>query len=182
MSDHDLGKKLVEEEELQPFLDEYASVTGMTLRLSDRRGERPDFVCDKQGKLVGLELVQVMRNPTERERRIIMGREEQIHGSDAAMLVQKAVYEKEAKRSSAGWRYAELSILVVQLRDSVGADVAKYLNEHVMNEMSATGFIEIWIADYTVMEPYGTVQLLGVKPARWRGLHRHRFYGMKPYG
>jgi hypothetical protein len=34
----------------------------------------------------------------------------------------------------------------------------------------------------TPMEPHGTVQLIGVKPKRWRGPHPHRFDGMKPYG
>ena len=38
------------------------------------------------------------------------------------------------------------------------------------------------LADSSPMDPYGTVQLIGVKPKRWRGVHPHRFYGRKPYG
>ena len=60
--------------------------------------------------------------------------------------------------------------------------MAEYLDDQLMDEMSETGFREIWICDYSLMDAYGTVQLIGVKPKRWRGSHPHRFYGRKPYG
>jgi hypothetical protein len=171
VSDNDLGKKLIEERELQPFLEEYANVTGITLQLVDRRGERPDFVCDSPTGLVGIELSRVMQKF-----------EGKLDGLDAAILLQEIVYNKEAKRASVGWRYANRTILVLQLIDADIAKVVKYLHVGLMDEISATGFREIWVADYTIMEPYDTVQLLGVKPSEWRGLHPHRFYGNKPYG
>jgi hypothetical protein len=172
MSDQDLGKKLVEEEEIQPFLYEYKCVTGISLRLLDRRGERPDFICSYRDGLVGIELARVMQ----------ASEEEQMSGLNAAILIQETVYTKEAKRASVGWRHANQTILVVQLMAAAAPETVIYLDERMMDEMSATGFREIWVADYSVMEPYNTVQLFGVKPARWRGLHPHCFQGMKPYG
>jgi hypothetical protein len=65
---------------------------------------------------------------------------------------------------------------------SDGEEMADYLSEDIMDEMAATGFREIWVADYSPMEPYGEIQLIGVKPRRWRGLHRHALYGTNPYG
>lgn len=178
---NDDGRKMVEATELDPFLDEYEYVTGVELTVV-AAGERPDFICEKRGKRLGLELVKAMQDPGQRHWNIIFKGEGLLHGLDAAILVQEATYKKEKKRASAGWRYPKSTILVIQLIGSDGEQMAKHLDEELMDEMAETGFREIWIADYSPMEPHGTVQLIGVKSKRWRGLHRHRFDGMKPYG
>jgi hypothetical protein len=97
-------------------------------------------------------------------------------------LVQDVAYAKDKKRASPGWHYPKFTILVIQLIGSDGDEMASYLNDQLMDEVAETGFREIWVADYSPMEPYGTIQLIGIKPKRWRGAHRHRFYGRKPYG
>jgi hypothetical protein len=181
MSDSDLGKKLIEEMDLEPFLDEYEHVTSTKMTIITP-SERPDFICERKSRFVGVELVRVMEDPAQREWRIILGEHEQLEGSDAAMLIQKAVYQKEEKRASTGWKYPDRTILVVQLIGGDGKDAATYIDSELMDEMSSTGFKEIWVADYSQISPYGTVQLVGVKPKRWRGFHPHRFYGTKPYG
>jgi hypothetical protein len=178
---NDDGRKMVEAMALEPFLDEYKHVTGVELTALTA-SERPDFICRRQGRRVGLEVVRAMQHPVQRRWRMILGEDGQLDGLDAALLVQEAVYAKERKRASAGWQYPDRTILVVQLLGADGEETAEYLDDQLMHEMSATGFREIWIADYSPMEPYGTVQLVGVKPKRWRGAHRHRAYGMKPYG
>ena len=167
---NDDGKKMVERDEVEPFLEEYAYVTGIELNLIGV-GERPDFVCEKRGRRYGLELVKAMRHGYD-----------DLHGLDGAILVQEAAYAKDKKRASLGWRYPKSTILVIQLIGSDGEEMAAHLDDQLMDEMAETGFREIWIADYSAMEPYGTIQLIGVKPKRWRGAHRHRFYGTKPYG
>jgi hypothetical protein len=96
--------------------------------------------------------------------------------------VQETLYRKDKKRASPGWQFPKSTILVIQLIGSDGEEMAEYLDDQLMDEMAGTGFREIWISDHSPMEPYGTVQLIGVKPKRWRGVHRHRFYGTKPYG
>lgn len=178
---NDNGKKMVEAIELEPFLDEYAHVTGSELTVV-AAGERPDFICKKQGRCFGIELVKAMQDHVEREWDIILRGEGHLHGFDAAMLVQETVYLKEVKRASLGWRYPKSTILVIQLIGSDGEEMAQFLNDQLMDEMAATGFREIWIADYSPMDPYSTIQLVGVKPKRWRGAHQHRFFGTKPYG
>lgn len=178
---NDDGKKMVERDGLDPFLEEYARVTGNELKLL-AAGERPDFICEKRGRRYGLEVVRAMQNPVDRSWDVVFGRDGQLHGLDAAILVQDVVYQKERKRASAGWQYPKSTILVVQLIGSDGEEMAEYLDDQLMDEMSETGFREIWIADETPIEPYGTVQLIGIKPKRWRGVHPHRFYGRKPYG
>jgi hypothetical protein len=174
---NDDGKKMVEREDAWLFLEEYTHATGVEMTLV-AVGERPDFACEKEGQRYGLELVKVMRNPVLRG----LGGDNQLHGQDAARMVQETVYAKEEKRASAGWHFPESTILVVQLVDSDGEELLDHLDNQLMDEMSETGFCEIWIADDSPMGPFGTVQLIGIKPECWRGLHRHSSYGMKPYG
>jgi hypothetical protein len=178
---NDDGKKMVEREEAELFLAEYAHVTGVELTLVGA-GERPDFVCEKRGRRYGLELVKAMQDPVRRGDEVILGGDGHLHGLDAALMVQEAAYAKDEKRASPGWRYPNSTILVIQLIGSDGEEMAEYLDDQLMDETSETGFREIWVTDYSPMEPYGTVQLIGIKPKRWRGLHQHQLYGTKPYG
>jgi hypothetical protein len=178
---NDDGKKMVESVELGPFLEEYAHVTGFDL-IPIAAGERPDFVCEKGYRRYGLELVKAMRDPVKRRWDVILGGSGHLNGVDATWKVQEVTYDKEKKRASPGWRYPKSTILVIQLIGGDGVEVAAHLDHRLMDEMSKTGFREIWIADDSPMEPYGTIQLIGIKPKRWRGLHRHRFFGTKPYG
>jgi hypothetical protein len=178
---NDDGKKMVERDELESFLEEYAYVTGVELTLV-AAGERPDFVCEKRARRYGLEVVRAMKNPVDRRWDVLMGGEGELHGLDAAVLVQETLYRKESKRASAGWHFPKSTILVIQLIGSDGAEMSDYLDEQVMGEMATTGFREIWISDHSPIEPYGTVQLICARPKRWRGFHEHRFYGRKAYG
>ena len=178
---NDDGKKMIERDEAQRFVEEYTRVTGVELVLLGA-GERPDFVCGKRGRYYGLELVRAMQDPVLRKWEVILRGEGHLHGMDALMLVQEAVYVKDVKRASPGWRYPRSTILAIQLIGSDCDQMARYLDDQIMDEMAQTGFREIWVADYSPMEPYGEIQLFGVKPKRWRDLHRHRLYGTKPYG
>jgi hypothetical protein len=129
---NDDGKKMVERDELDPFLEEYAHLTGSELRLIGA-GERPDFVCEKRGRRYGLEVVKAMQDPVQRDWEIILGVDGHLHGLDAAILIQETVYRKEGKRASAGWRYQKSTILVVQLIGSDGEETAAHLDDHVMD-------------------------------------------------
>jgi hypothetical protein len=174
---NDDSRKFAEALALEPFLDEYKHVTGIGLVIVAAI-ERPDFICTRKGRRVGLELVRAMPDPAQ----TIRAEGQRLDGLEAAVHVQDAVYAKEAKRASTGWQLPDDTILVVQLLGSDAEETAQFLDEQLMNEMASTGFREIWAADYSQMEPYGTVQLIGIKPRRWRGVHEYRGYGMKPFG
>jgi len=178
---NDDWKKMNERDAAQQFVEEYTRVTGVPLTLIGA-GERPDFVCEKRGRRYGLELVRAMQDPVQRDWDITLGEDGHLHGLDAALLVQEAAYAKDKKRASPGWRYPKSTILMIQLIGSDGEEMAEYLDDQLMDEMAETGSREIWVADYSPMDEYGEIQLIGVKPKRWRGVHRHRLYGTKPYG
>jgi hypothetical protein len=91
---NDEGKKMVERDGLDSFLDEYAAVTGIELTLV-AAGERPDFGYEKRGRRYGLEVVRAMRSPVDRRWDRVLGRDDRLNGLDAALLVQEALYKKD---------------------------------------------------------------------------------------
>src|SRR5262245_38529194 len=109
---------MAERDGLDSFLDEYAHVTGVELTLI-AAGERPHFLSKKRGRRYGLEVVRAMRNPVDRSWDVVTGRDDHLHGLDAAILVQDTLYRKEAKRASPGWQFPKSTILVIQL---IGSD------------------------------------------------------------
>ena len=76
----------------------------------------------------------------------------------------------------------ETWMMPIQLIGSDGEEMAANLDDRLMDEIAGTGLREIWVADYSPMAEYSEIQLIGVKPKRWRGVHRHRLHGTKPYG
>ena len=100
MSDDDLGKKLVEEEELLQFLEAYETITGELLTILNR-GESPDFTCERpSGQVIGVELA---RSPHDHD----MAVHDRIWGDrtksafNLIASVSVMIAEKERKRASA---------------------------------------------------------------------------------
>lgn len=181
MSDRDIGRKEGEAQDLDLFVREHARITGIKTQVVRRR-ERPDFEVRRDDGTFGIELVQVVESPDKRFWREVFDGRCEMTVSNASVAIQEAIYEKEAKRRSDGWGFPDSSILVVQLRGCSGSDVFAYWDEIILAEIGATGFVEIWLCDHSPEEPYGTVELIGLKPERWQGVHRHSMYGSKPYG
>jgi len=65
--------------------------------------------------------------------------------------------------------------------DSSIEQVILFFDNQVIKELNEMGFYEIWLADYTILEAFGTIQLYGIKPERLQGLHNHSRTGNKPY-
>lgn len=175
-------KKDAEERSLALFLAEYRAVTGTAIKVIAST-ERPDFICqDDSGSQLGVELVRVMVDPETRMWREILDREEFMDPTETAIRLQEIVYQKEQKRASSGWQHSDRTILVLDLHDAPVPQVASILEDDLLDEMSETGFREIWVSDHTIEDSYYTVQLFGIKPREWRGLHPHHSRTWKPYG
>ena len=182
LSDQEYGKKLVEEMDLEPFLKEYEWVTGLVLQLINRT-ERPDFIVQRSdGTQLGIELTKVMRDPESAFWARVLSGEEFADPVETAIHLQELIYRKDAKRSGSGWTLPDRTVLVLQLMDSSIDQVVLFLDDQVIKELNETGFFEIWLADYTILEAFGTIQLYGIKPEKWQGLHSHSRTGNKPYG
>jgi len=182
LSDQEYGKKLVEEMELEPFLKEYEWVTGLALQLVGR-AERPDFIAQRSdGTELGIELSKIMRDPQSTFWARVLSGDEFADPVETAIYLQELIYRKDAKRSGSGWTLPDRTMLILQLMDSLFDQVISFLDKQVIKELNETGFFEIWLADYTILEAFGTIQLYGIKPERWQGLHDHSKRGNKPYG
>ena len=181
MSESNSFKKEVETDELSLFLIQHEHVTGMSTQILSRR-ERPDFEVLREGRVFGLELVKVVDSPRDRFWNALLIGSDKMSVSDASDRIQEAIYDKDRKRASCGWEFPNSTILVVQVIGADIQDVMRYWDETILHEVRATGFSEIWLSDHSPIEPFGTVEIIGIKTGEWAGLHRHSAFGTKPYG
>jgi hypothetical protein len=181
MSDKDLGKKLVEEEQLFQFLEAYQIVTGESLAIICR-GESPDFICERpSGQVVGIELA---RSPHDHDMVVY----DRIWGDrtkpnfDLIASVTAIIAEKEQKRVSPHWRTPQSTILAIQLLDYTFESFRWFNDASFADDFCDTEFLEIWLADHSTIEAYGQVRLIGLHPPRWWGTHFQPALEGKPYG
>lgn len=182
MSDQDLGKKMVEEEELSYFLEAYkgAVYEYLTCDLFGR-SERPDFICKRpDGTPVGVELVKVMRDQRDAQADLVLDAREFMDGGHAMDMAYFMLRRKEKKRRQADWGLPDNTILVLQFVDCPISDL--YLEDDIKGDYESHGFDEIWIADYTGLEPYGDIELFCLYPTEWWGYYERPNPGRKPYG
>jgi hypothetical protein len=180
-SDRGLGKKLAEEGDLIRFLEVYEVVTGEKLVLS-RQSERPDFICIRPtDEIVGVELT---RPPHDYDLAVW----NHIRGSDRKATydllesISRIITEKERKRRSPDWELRDNTILVVQLIDYTFESYQWTDNTSLAADFSNTGFVEIWLADYSTLEPFRQVRLIGLHPSRFWGTHHQPALEGKPFG
>ncbi len=164
MSDQALGKKMVEEVDLDYFTEAYEHVTGRSLTIY-RAGERPDFLCRTQrGWSVGVELTFV----PEADRVILFD------------PIWAAADAKAEKKRRGNWSLPARTILVLQV-DVPLSELRRHLEQVVRTDYDL-GFMEVWVADYSDLDAYGTVELFGLRPRKWLGYHRRPNWYTKPYG
>jgi hypothetical protein len=178
MTDDDLGKKLVEEEHLLRFLDAYETVTGAALTIQSW-GESPDFTCAyESGELVGIELA---RSPHDYEMRVYdrIWTACSLPSFDLLWSISSMIAVKEHKRRSQDW---PSTILVVELLDYRFESLNWTSDNSLGDDFSDTGFREIWLADYSTVEPFGQIRLIGLHPSSVFGLHHQPALAGKPYG
>ena len=88
---------------------------------------------------------------------------------------------KSTKLLSADWRTAK-TILIVQLMDYAFESFAWMEDTTLSDECAEFGFEEIWIADYSTLEPYCQLRLVGLNPRDYFGLHCQPALERNPYG
>lgn len=183
LSDHDMGKKEQERSELTYFLAEYQYITGRVLK-ELYACERPDFICvDEGGHTVGVELTRIGNSPPEAvDSRVFWG-DEPVPLDTLFDHVYAAVERKSQMVGSADWNTLDENILVLTMFDPVDPPLESWFSdESLVYEFVSYKFSEVWIADYSIVEAYGTVQLYGLYPVVYWGVHLHRKSGNKPYG
>jgi hypothetical protein len=157
--ENDRTKKMHEEMEVQYFFSAHAQATGERLSVIES-SERPDFICARSdGTRVGLELVKVTDSIAP------------------ALDIFFTIRKEKAKRQSSDWKLTGNTVLVVQLMD---CSLTQLKDQFEPGSFALHGFEQIWLADYTGLEAYGNIEILGLYPDRlWEYYPSERG---KPYG
>jgi hypothetical protein len=174
-------KKEAEEETLKLFSEAYESVTGEPIEVIEV-SERPDFICVRRdGCKVGVELAKVRRgHPDDILWDRLIDKQDYMSIEDALEKLQEVAAEKETKRNEPDWRFPESTMLLIELTDIPLSQIKGCIKVDILPDLYATGFTEIWLADFTGLEAYGNVELFCVRPDEWAGYYPRG--PQKPYG
>ena len=183
-------EEIDEIEQLEYFRLAYRQVTGQLLRRV-RKSERPDFICKRpDDSLVGVEFTLISRDPDESSWDSILDGDEYMDGLEGLDLVSVAIATKGTKLknknpATTAWQLANSSILVLSTPDCPITEIETFLNDDTREELleicQQSGFSEIWLADHTEVEAYGSIELFGLFPIEFWGYHPNYSRG-KPYG
>src|SRR6185369_4821851 len=181
MSDQQMGKKMVEAEDLERFFEAYEEVTGQRLILLEG-GERPDFIGARpSGQKIGIEL---MRPSHDHERVVwdrILAPDRQMTDFELLPAIYSVIEKKTLKSSMAGWLLPDRTVLVVKLVDYTFNSWAWLSESSLRGSFASTRFAEVWLADHTEWEAYRSVRLIGLHPAHHWGRRRQRSLEGMPY-
>lgn len=170
-----------EAEQFERFRSAYKHVTGEWLKRV-RKSERPDYICRRpDGSLVGIEFTLITRDPETSQWSEILDNVEFMDGFDGVWAAGDAIMRKGTKRAEPDWQLPDSSILVLSTPDCPISEMRSHLDDALQAEFEESGFTEIWIADHTEVDAYGSIELFGLVPKRWWGCHARPWAG-KPYG
>ncbi len=174
-------KKEAEEEALGYFLEAYERVTDQSITVVGLT-ERPDFICTrKDGSKVGVELAKVRRShPNDILWDRLIEKQEYMSIDNALKMLQEVATEKDKKRNEPDWMLPDAAILLIVLTDIPLTEIRNRIMSKNLPDLYATGFVEVWLADFTGLEAYDNVEFFCVQPAGWAGYYPRGL--QKPYG
>jgi hypothetical protein len=177
MSDSYIGKREIEREHLQYFLDSYRLATGEVIEIVSE-SETPDFIGrDAEGKTVGIELTQVRFSPRERAARMIFPPAP--HDFDAFMEILALMHKKSRTLAKGNWHLCKRRILVIVLVDT---DLDAVAHGMETDRPEDGGFSEIWLADGTQIEIFGGMDLFAALHPTADGGYDVASRDRKPWG
>lgn len=170
MRDVDYGKLLVEQMELEPFLDSYPRLTGKTVEIIGRGSPSPDFIALVDSRETGIELTE-------------------IHAETPDAYLEEVIrlaLKKESTYEQSGV-FCCPTILLCYGRCPPIFDMLHFLDgSPSWADVTDTNFSEIWLMDlsdeyYSAQDSRKPADLYCLSPADLRGFYetpRTR----KPYG
>ena len=170
-----------ESERLAYFLDEYFNITGERIEVLEST-ERPDFICSKEnGSKIGIELTMVTRGDLQLiQYDKIIEKMDFMSIEDAIDMIQWRAILKEEKRSKGNWKLPDANILVIELTDIPLSWIEHTISSKLFPDLYSTGFMEVWLADFTGIEAYDNIETFCVQPDELEGYYPREF--QKPYG
>ncbi|MDP8207059.1 MAG: hypothetical protein P9L92_10380 [Candidatus Electryonea clarkiae] len=179
---NDDGKKHSEQIEMNFFTEAYEHATGMELTILYSI-ESPDFLCRKDNNdIVGVELTKVIIDYDCVYKVTDVTPEDEADPIRILDEAWSAIEIKDAKRKKLYGELKDKTILVLQLHDCPLESLMPFIHENTKSDYSSTGFIEIWLADYTRNEAYGDIELFGLHPEKYWGFSKRPGPDRKPFG
>lgn len=169
--DTDIGKRMVEEMNLEAFVDSYPLVTGRSLEIIGG-GEAPDFEALIDGVPMGLELTEI-RDADD---------------PDDYLAEVFRIADKKASSYRRHGSFASRPIMLVCHSDGLPFfDFQDAMSHTYWEDFDLLGFAEIWLMDlsaayYSAQDPRRPADLFGLTPKQWRGFHRIGMKDRKPFG
>lgn len=170
-----------ETKRLAYFLDEYLDITGERIEITEIT-ERPDFICSKEnGCKIGIELTMVTRgDPLIIQWDRIIEKKDFMSREHAIDMIQGRAVIKEDKRSKGDWKLPDANILLIELTDIPLNWIEASISPKFCPDLYSTGFMEVWLADFTGIEAYDNLETYCVQPEKWAGYYPRQM--QKPYG
>ena len=126
-------------------------------------------------------LTQVTRgNPLIIEWDRIVEKQKFMSYDHAIEMIQEVTTKKESKRKQKRWSLPYNTILLLEIVDIPLNSIWNLINEENIPKLYSTGFLEIWLADYTGLDAYGNIELFCVCPEELAGYYSRGI--QKPYG
>jgi hypothetical protein len=168
-------------EYLQYFISARESATGEQLKLV-KATESPDFLCQRHdGTIVGVEHTKVAYDANLSEIKRIFGKDREIDNFELFWAAYSSASKKHEKRKKPYWQTPDATILVLDLVE--GYRLHQWPDDSSLaSDFDEFGFIEIWLSDYSSVDAFGEVTLLGIHPQTIWGLNGQAYLYGKPYG
>jgi hypothetical protein len=167
-------------EYLQYFISARESAIGERLEIT-QASEAPDFICVRPDRTtVGVEHTKVAYEAELSESKRTLGEDREIDNVELFWAAYSSALKKSQKRKKTHWQTPDATILVLDLVE--GYRIEEWPdNSSLADDFADFGFIEIWLSDYSSVEAFSKVTLLGIYPhANW-GLHGQGYLYGKPY-
>ena len=168
-------------EYLQYFISARESATGERLELV-KAGESPDFLCRRpSGSVVGVEHTKVAYEASLSEIKRVLGESREIDNFELFWAAHSSASKKDKKRKQPHWQTPNATILVLDLVEGYRLEDWP-TDSSLASDFAEFGFIEVWLSDYSSVEAFREVTLLGIYPKNIWGLNGQGYLYGKPYG
>ena len=164
-----MSKPMDEKQRFELFRAAYERVTGQWLE-KQRETPHPTYVCARPDEsLVGVEFTQLIAPSGTK----LVKKTKMMEGSEGADLIQNMLVSEVQRLHQPDWQLSEASILVMATSICPISEMELFFSRELEPELAKRGFTEIWVADYTEVAEYNSIELFGLFPRKWWGYHPH---------
>jgi len=127
-------------------------------------------------------LTKLIRDPRDKRWDRVLDAQDFISPDIALDNILNQILSKSDKLKENDWRFPNNTILVVELYAISIAELRPMLTAEYLSDAFSLNFREIWLGDYTQVEPFNCIDIFCISPANMFGRHSNLNQNRKPYG